>query len=78
MNGFLVMGRTNLDDCPLGLFETKGEASTFAAQVTGSDVHDNALNVMGVDHAGLINVGIVEFKNGVPQPIELGELAGET
>ena len=71
MNGFLVVGRTNLDDVPLGLFGTKAEAEAFASGVTGDSIHVSAESVMGVDRAGLINVGIVEFQNGVPQEIEV-------
>lgn len=66
MNGFLVLGRTNLDDVPLALFASRAAASRFANKATTEGVHELAVNVMGVDHAGIINVGVVEFRKGRP------------
>jgi hypothetical protein len=69
MNGYLVIGRTNLDDVPVRLCETRDEAEGFANIVTGRVVHAIADIQLNVDGAGLINVAIVRFHNGIPDEL---------
>jgi hypothetical protein len=77
MNGFLVLGRCALDDVPLRLCRSKAEALTLAGRVTEDDVVEAAAHVIEVDVATFINVAVVEFRDGVPRPMEIIKSFGE-
>lgn len=72
MNGFLVVARCRMDDVPMALFDTRFQAEQFAAELTEERIVEAAGDVMAVDvtDPGVV-VGIVEFRNCTPTPIDL-------
>jgi hypothetical protein len=71
VNGFLVVGRCGCDDIPLTLWAERAKADEYAAAIKPEGVMQRAKRVMTVDTQNVCGVGIVEFKNGVAQEIEM-------
>ena len=59
---YLVIARTNLDDLPISLHKTEGEAKTAAESLTEEQI-DHATKLMQVDAAGFAAVGYVKFNS---------------
>lgn len=70
VNGFLVVGRCEMDDIPMQLCDTEKEARDFLSCVTPEAIISAALNVYGVDASNIITIDIVEFQDGKPLPIQ--------
>lgn len=71
MNGFLLVARCPMDDVPAGLYSTRQEAFESAFDVRYGDILLIAQQVIGNDVSSLIALGIVEFRNGQPQEMEI-------
>lgn len=70
MNGFVVLLRTNLDDFPVRLCETKDEAVKFGKRLRANQIRKLAA-MFGVDPAGACNVAVVAFSAGAPVELHL-------
>jgi hypothetical protein len=69
---FVVLCRTNLDDFPMYVCQTREGADAFAERVTPRQIRRYGRDVFGVDEAGLTNVAIVEFgADGIPTEMEI-------
>ena len=71
MNGFLVIGRTNLDDVPMFLGQTREEAESYASTADEELVVAAARCFLRVDASQVINLAIVEFHGGYPTPVDI-------
>lgn len=67
MNGWLVIARCGMDDVPMRMFPTRGDAGTWAAALTPDDVAKAAAKIMGVDASIILGVDILEFDGGKPR-----------
>lgn len=70
MNGFLVIGRTLMDDIPIRMFETGEEALEFTRSMDGCLTEFNR-EQMHSDSEFFECAGIMPFVNGVPGKIEI-------
>ena len=69
---FVVLCRTNLDDFPMYVCQTREGADAFAERVTPRQIRRYGRDVFGVDEAGLVNVCIMEFNTkGLPESLEI-------
>jgi hypothetical protein len=68
MNGHLVIVRTNLDDIPVRLFQTREEADDYANGMDDAAVLTvtRGGNVFNVDASTFNGVWVVEFVGGEP------------
>lgn len=78
MNGWLVLGRCNLDDVPVGLYATEAEAFARAEAITADEVCEIAGQVLRTDTSVVIGVDVLEFREGVPQEVrQVADWVGE-
>lgn len=68
MDGFLVIGRTTLDDVPMRLYGPgeRAEAERWAAHLTEDHVKRALAQVFNVDVSTVHSIVILEFKGGLP------------
>lgn len=71
MNGFLVIGRCSRDDVPMELCATREAALAVIEALTPEHVIGTALLSMQVEVKHVINLGIIQFINGIPGRIEI-------
>jgi len=86
MNGFLLMLRHTLDDCPIGLYKTREEAINSLSNRVGYVLSEDDPKgypcgpwALSKEERGALlivcftprNFSIVEFKNGVPVELSI-------
>jgi hypothetical protein len=65
LSGFLVLGRCGLDDVPMRLCATAGEAEACAAALTVGDVREQEDRLFGGTSGITSCVWVVEFRDGL-------------
>ena len=73
MNGFLVMLVHTMDDLPVALFTTRGEAEQFAREQPEMPTAEQR-KIFDADCSTPCAVKICEFQNGSPLGMELAKL----
>lgn len=74
MNGFLVLGRCVLFDVPLDLITHEEDATRQACRYDAQQVVDDSRAIFGsyaLKVADVLNVSIVEFRDGRPVKCEI-------